>query len=227
MTLSTDEALTAIAAHADPEKARGMAAYHKVARPYLGVNLPVLNDLAAGWRRDLTVAERLALAQGLWATNVHEARIAAAKLLTQARIADDLAVWRCLADWVADYDAWAIADHAASAGQRRLLADPARLDEVETWLSREHMWSRRAALVMTLPWAKLAHPSPAQLDQRERILGWAAKLAEDRGWFLQKAVGWWLRDLSKHAPDRVRAFLDRHGSKLKGFARSEATRYLK
>ncbi len=94
MTVATEEALTTIAAHADPEKARGMAAYHKVARPYLGVNLPVLNDLAAGWRRDLTVAERLDLAQALWATNVHEARITAAKLLTQARIPDDLAVWR-------------------------------------------------------------------------------------------------------------------------------------
>lgn len=224
--MTPDDALDQIAAQADSERAKGMQAYHRIARPYLGVPNPVLNDLAQTWRRQLSVAERLELARGLWATNTHEARVTAAKLLTQARIAPDLEVWRTLADWVAEFDAWAIADHVAKAGERRLMADPARLDEVATWLERDHLWSRRATLVMTLPWAKLPNPSARQNDERERILGWAARLAEDRGWFLQKAVGWWLRDLSKHAPDRVRAFLDRNGEKMKGFAQAEARRFL-
>ncbi len=59
---------------------------------------------------------------------------------------------------------------------------------------------------------------------RERVLGWCAHHAADRDWFMQKAVGWWLRDLSKHDPQRVRDWLAAHGDRLKPFARREATR---
>jgi 3-methyladenine DNA glycosylase AlkD len=48
----------------------------------------------------------------------------------------------------------------------------------------------------------------------------------DRDWFIQKAVGWWLRSLSLRDPDRVRAFLEGPGRDLKPFARREATRRL-
>ena len=41
--------------------------------------------------------------------------------------------------------------------------------------------------------------------QRERILGWAAAYVSDPDWFIQKAVAWWLRDLSKRDPNRTRA----------------------
>lgn len=88
------------------------------------------------------------------------------------------------------------------------------------------MWARRAALVFTLPWAKGRHPDDADRAHRERILGWAAQYATDHEWFIQKAIGWWLRTLSKHDADRVRAFLAAHGEALKPFARREAGKYL-
>lgn len=218
--------LDQIRAHADPERAAGMAAYHKADRVYLGVPNPVLNDLAKAWRSALSVEERVALADALWRTDIHEARIAAAKLLTQARIRPDAAVWALICAWLPDFDAWAIADHACMAAQKRLVADPARLDEVERWTRSDHMWTRRAALVATLPWTKQNNPKPADLARRDRILGWAAEYVVDRDWFIQKAIAWWLRDLSKHDPDRVRAFLAAHGDAMKPFARREAGKYL-
>ena len=125
-----------------------------------------------------------------------------------------------------DFDAWAIADHACDAGERRLIADPSRIDEVEGWTAAESFWARRAALVITLPWTKQNHPSAEDLGIRDRVLGWAAGMVDDREWFVQKAIAWWLRDLSKHDPDRVRAFLDSHGPRLKPFVRKEAATYL-
>ena len=136
----------------DPERAKGAAAYHKAPRTYLGVPNPVLNDLAKEARQTLSVADRVAVARELWASDIHEARILAAKILTQARIRPDDAVWETVRGWVPDFDAWAIADHACMAGQKRLVADPARLDEIERWTASDHMWTRRAALVITLPW---------------------------------------------------------------------------
>jgi len=221
-----DQYLDQIRAHADPERAKGMAAYHKGGREYLGVSNPVVNDLTKEWRRSLSVEERVELASALWQTDIFEARLAAAKLLTQARIRPDEPVWDLIQSWLPDFDSWAIADHACMAGQKRLVADPTRLDQVEEWTVSDHMWTRRAALVMTLPWTKQNNPKPEELAARDRILGWAASYVPDRNWFTQKAIAWWLRDLSKHDPDRVRAFLEQHGEAMKPFARKEAGKYL-
>lgn len=211
----------------DPAKAVEMHAYHKANRPYLGVANPVIDANVKEWRAALTLDDRLALADGLWQSNIHEARIAAAKLLAQARIRpDDAAAWELIVSWVPDFDAWAVADHVSIAGQKRLVANPTRLDTVEDWTKSPQMWTRRAALVMTLPWTKQNHPKPAELAARDRVLGWAASYVTDHEWFIQKAIGWWLRELSKHDPDRVRAFIAAHGEQMKPFAVKEATRKL-
>ena len=211
---------------ADPAKAEEMRAYHKADRPYLGIPVPQIAELTDRWRAELSLDHRLSLAAELWQTNIHEARIAAAKLLTQARIRPDQAAWELILSWVPDFDAWAIADHASIAGQKRLVADPSRLETVEAWVTSPHMWTRRAALVMTLPWTKQNFPKEQDLAIRARVLGWCAQLAPDRDWFIQKAIAWWLRDLSKHDPKAAQAFLDQHGERLKPFAQKEAARHL-
>ncbi len=212
----------------DPTRAREMRRYHKANRFYLGLTNPQINDLTKSWRSDLDVPARVALADALWRTDVYEARLAAAKLLTQARIRpDDNAVWALIASWTPDFDSWAIADHACMAGQKRLIADPSRLDLVETWVTSDHIWTRRAALVSTLPWTKQNHPKPGELIIRDKVLGWAATLVPDRNWFIQKAIAWWLRELSKHDPDRTKAFIAEHGPQMKPFAAKEAMRLLR
>lgn len=218
--------LQELQALADPAKAAEMAAYHKVPRVYLGVPVPQIEDLTDRWRAELTLEDRLALAADLWRTDIHEARVAAAKLLTQARIRPDQAAWELITSWVPDFDGWALADHASIAGQKRLVADPSRLDVVESWVASPHMWTRRAALVMTLPWTKQNFPKEQDLAIRARVLGWCATLALDRDWFIQKAVAWWVRDLSKHDAAAAQAFLAAHGDRLKPFARKEAARHL-
>jgi 3-methyladenine DNA glycosylase AlkD len=223
--LTAETCLTALEALTDAERATQMRQYHKVERPYLGLTNPQINDLTKAWRAELDLTQRIEIAAALWQSDVFEARLAAAKLLTQARLRpDDSAAWALIASWVPEFDSWAIADHAAMAGQKRLVADPSRLDEVESWVTSEHLWTRRAALVFTLPWTKQNHPKPAELAARDRILGWAAQLVPDRNWFIQKAIAWWLRDLSRHDPARVQAFLDQHGEAMKPFARKEAAR---
>ena len=219
--------LEQLEALANPAKAAEIAAYHKAPRRYLGVPVPDIETLTDQWRADLTLDDRLTLAASLWATDIHEARVAAAKLLTQARIRPDDAAWALIQSWVPDFDAWALADHTSIAGQKRLTADPSRLDTVEAWVTSPHLWTRRAALVMTLPWTKQNFPKPQDLAIRDRVLGWCAALSTDPDWFIQKAVAWWVRDLSKHDAPRAQTFLDTHGANLKPFARNEAAHHLK
>ncbi|WP_069299705.1 DNA alkylation repair protein [Neptunicoccus sediminis] len=224
--MTPEQALQDIKALADRQKAAEMAAYHKVERPYLGVSNPQLDALYKDWRKETDIPQRIEIAGYLWDSNIHEARIAAAKLLTQARIKPDQAVWEEICRWVPMFDAWAIADHACGAGARRLFLDDVRLDTVEGWTQDENLWVRRAALVITLPWTKSTHPKPEELAQRERILGWAAGYVNDPEWFIQKSISWWLRSLSKHDPERVRRFMHDHGTDMKSFARKDATRLL-
>ena len=221
-----EDALNEMKTHIEPGRAEGMRGYHKIDREYLGIANGPLDDMAKYWRRNLSVDARVSLADGLWQTNIYEARVVAAKLLTQARIKEDDAVWQLIASWVPDFDSWAIADHACMAGQRRLSADPARLGDVEEWTKSDHMWTRRAALVITLPFNRTRDASEQELAIREQVLGWAAGYVDDKEWFIQKAVGWWLRDLSKRDPERVKAFLAEFGDRMKNFARKEASKYL-
>lgn len=220
------EALGALEAEADAGKAAEMATYHKAPRRYLGVTVPQVDAHVAQWRAEMSVEDRVALAGALWDTDVHEARVAAAKLLTQARLRPDDGAWALISTWAQGFDAWSLADHATTAGQKRVVADPSRMDEVEVWTQSPNMWTRRAALIIALPWAKMNNPKEADLAIRERVLGWAEAYVPDRDWFMQKVVAWWLRDLSKHDPDRTRAFLEGPGAGLKAFARKEAAQYL-
>ncbi len=224
--MTLDEALASLRAAGDPARAAEATAYHKAPRVYLGVSVPVITEMTKAWRAGLSVDDRVRLAAGLWDSDIHEAKVAAAKLLTQARLHPDDGAWALIADWAPGFDAWAVTDHACDAGGRRLVADPSRLDLVERWTTHPNRWTRRAALVITLPWTKLPFPKPADEAIRDRVLGWAAGYVADPDWFIQKAVAWWLRDLSKHAPDRSRAFLAAHGDRMKPFARAEAARHL-
>jgi 3-methyladenine DNA glycosylase AlkD len=226
MTVSLDQAIAALDALANPEKAAEMAAYHKSTRQFFGVTVPQIDDLTDAWRAECTLDERLALAAALWAADIHETRVAAAKLLTQARIRpDDEGAWQLLQSWLPDFDGWALADHAMIAAQKRLVWQPERIQIVEGWTESPHMWTRRAAMVITLPFAKQNHPKPVENAIRERVLGWAVRYATNPDWFIQKSVAWWLRDLSKHDQPRVERWLAEHGDSLKPFARKEASRH--
>jgi len=219
-------ALADLTAAADPARAAGAAAWHKAPRRYLGVPVPVVEAMAQGWRSACTLDARLALAADLWRTDIHEARVAAARLLTQARIRPDDAAWALIVSWVPDFDGWALADHVCVAGAKRLVADPTRLDQIEGWTRSDHVWTRRAALVITLPFAKSNHPKPVDQAVRDRVLGWAAGYADDRAWSIQKAIAGWVRDLSKHDPGRAAGFLNAHAGRLTPFAAREAGKHL-
>ena len=208
-------------------KAGEMAAYHKTDRRVLGISNPQIDAAVRDWRDGRDIGAVLAEAGALWSSGVFEARIAAAKLLTKARIRErEAEVWETIVGWVPEFDGWAIADHAAKAGERRLMADLARMDVLEAWTGSDHMWTKRAALVMSLPLAKLRHPKPHEVKARMRVLGWAAGYVHDPDWFIQKAVAWWLRTLSAHDPALVRSFIEANGPQMKAFARKDATRRL-
>jgi 3-methyladenine DNA glycosylase AlkD len=192
--------------------------YMKSERTHWGVSAP---EIVAAVRtlRPLSEPIRLRVATELWREEVFDLRIAAARIVAGLSDAADVGIWRFLTKRMPELDGWAIADNFADAAGPRIIFASERLDEVERWTTSPHLWTRRGSLVFTLAWMKSGR-SP------ERMLGWAARLVEDREWFIQKAIGWWLRELGKRDAPRVRAWLKAHGGGLKAFARKEAEKYL-
>lgn len=219
-------ALEALEAAGDATRAAEAAEYHKAERRYLGTPNAAIDELVAGWRAELTVEERVALAASLWQSDVHEARIAAAKLLLQARMRPDDEAWQLIESWLPELDAWSIADAVSKAAEKRLTADPARMEAVELWLQSENPWMRRAALIASLPLAKLNNLKPEQVYAREMAIGWLETMLPDRDWHIQKAIAGWLRDLSKHDPERVRLFMAEHSEDMRGFTRKDVANRL-
>ena len=219
--------LDQLTALADPDRAEGMAQYHKVNRRYLGLANPQINDLTK------------ALAPGIvrcWSRHGGGRALANGHLRSPP--------CRCQAVDPGSHPPRRRGldpDRRLVAGFRQLGHRRPRLHgrtETSGGPSRP-VWTRSKAgpVLITCgpaaprwwprcPWCKQRHPKPDELKARQRILGWAASYVPDRDWFIQKAIAWWLRDLSKRDPEIVRDFLERYGAQMKPFARKEAARYL-
>lgn len=198
--------VAALRAAGDPDRAAKDRAANRTDRETWGVHGATLTDQAMALRAELSVDERVMIADALWRDGVFDGRIMACKLLTQARMRPDGGAWGLLSAWVFHFDCRGIADAGAAALQRRFLADPERVEVLEEWAGAASVWARRSVFSATAGFAKLAHPSDAELAVRETVLGQAQAMAGETRPVIRQAINGWLRDLSKHDPARVAAF---------------------
>ncbi|SLN30923.1 DNA alkylation repair enzyme [Aquimixticola soesokkakensis] len=208
--MTPNDALEALRAASDPDRAAQLATRHGDGT-YLGTPAQTISDLAGAWRKTLDLTARLELAQGLWESAVFEARIAAAKLLTQARIPEDQALWDQILAWLPQAGLWPVLDALAAAGARRLAARPDRLSDVLPLASAEAPLLRRAALLLTEPMAKADFPDADALIRREQVLGLLPALLADSDKDVHRTAQSWLRTFAKHDFKRARAFRQDHG----------------
>lgn len=86
----------------------------------------------------------------------------------------------------------------------------------ETWRYSDSMWLQRSCLIY-----QLKHKHDVDIPYLESLI---VQLLPVREFFIQKAIGWSLRQLSKYHPDAVREILGNHP--VKGLALREAGKYL-
>lgn len=203
--------VAALRAAGDAERAAKDRASNRTDRETWGVHGATLTDQAMALRADLTVDERVMIADALWRDGVYDGRVMACKLLTQARMRPDGGAWGLLSGWVFHFDCRGIADAGAAALQRRFMADPERSEVLTEWAGAANVWARRSVFSATAGFAKLAHPSDAELAVREAVLGHAEAMTEETRPVIRQAIDGWLRDLKKHDPARVATFTSGDG----------------
>ncbi len=217
--VTADHLIRELRALTNPARAERDKTYHKSAREHWGLTAPALDQVIKPFVKQHPVPVLHQVSQALWQTQVFDLMMAGGRILSQKKVPASDELWTLVTTYLGDVDGWALEDNLAHAAWKCLLASPARLDEIEGWTEHPNAWMRRAALIYTLPYAKSGR-------NPERMLQWAGKYASDPEWFIQKAIGWWLRKLGQYQPEQAVNFLNQHWDALQHVARKEATRKL-
>lgn len=195
--MTCDAALAALKSAGDADRATQLAKLPNAGEVF-GVPAAQMEEFARAWRQDIDLEARLELARELWETDVLEARLMAAKLLTQARIKDDAAIWEQIIIWLDQAGNWTIVDVLCAAGSRRLMADISRIETVEKLAYTDTVLARRASLLLTEKLAKSPHPSEAEQAALDRACEWLPAFLEDDKKDVHRTAQSWVRSLAKH-----------------------------
>ena len=180
---------------------------------YLGSPVPVLGLATAemrGLHREfrerlpqLTTGEVNALAAALWTAQTFEEKAFAIGLLDRQADALDERSWSLADSWVDQATGWALSDGLASGPVSAMVhAKPVRFRELLRWTKAESYWRRRAST-----YALNAFVRAGELDKPFQLL---ERLLYDEEFWVQRAVGTWLRECWKKDRKRTETFLREH-----------------
>ena len=219
--LAVEHALTPLA---DASRAEQMKAYLLNQFEFLGLPAPVRRQAVKGigkmqWQ---SVDDLLTAAELLWQKPQREYRYTAVDLLRKHSAmlsVKDLPALQALllrdAWWeTVDGLSAVIAEVMHAAVQQQ----PNAAKIMDEWLKHPSHWVRRSAMLHQLGW-RLA-------TDITRLFGYAQALADEKEFFIRKAIGWALRDYARWNPQAVTDFLVQHRAVLSGLTVSEAAKHL-
>lgn len=184
-----DEVMQRLKSLSDPEAVKGMARFGINPENTYGVSVPNLRKLAKEVGRDH------ALAQELWASGVHEARILASmvdepKLVTEEQ----------MEAWVRDFDSWDVCDQVCMNLFEKV---PVAWCKVSEWSQREEEFVKRTAFALLACFAW--HDKGAADERFIELMPVIVSGASDERNFVRKAVNWALRNIGKRNPNLNKA----------------------
>ncbi|MBJ7308757.1 DNA alkylation repair protein [Rugamonas sp. CCM 8940] len=213
------ELAAALGGAAESERSVGMRAYLRGQFDFLGVATPQRRAAVKPILKSLKgvgAAALLRRANELWELPEREYQYVAIDLLAmhwkelETRHVADLIQLAQKKSW------WDSVDGLAS-----LVGDVLRgkHEGMDDCVRHPNMWVRRIALLHQLGWRQ-------QLDQ-QRLFAYCLMLAPEKEFFIQKAIGWALRDYAHHNPAAVRSFLQAESYRLPALSYREANKHLK
>ena len=176
-----DDILKKLKSLSDPKAVEGMARFGINPENTFGVSIPNLRKIARETGKDH------ALAQQLWASAIHEARILASMIDDSEMVTEEQ-----LERWVKDFDSWDVCDQCCMN-----LFEKTRFayQKAVEWSSNDTEFIKRAGFVLM---ARLAVSDKKADDKRfEPFLPIIKREATDSRNFVKKAVNWALRQIGK------------------------------
>ena len=215
--MTRDDLLKKLRAAGDPKNREGMARYGIATGKAFGVPVPKIRALAKEAGKDHE------LAQELWDSGIHEARILASmvdlpKMVTEAQ----------MEGWVRDFDSWDVCDQCCS---NLFDKTPFAYDKAMEWSERGEEFVKRAGFVLMACLA--VHDKKMSDAQFLEFLPVIKKQSEDERNFVKKAVNWSLRQIGKRneslnaAAIQAAEEIQRMESKASKWVASDALRELR
>lgn len=204
---------------ADPEKARQMSAYMKDQFVYLGIQTPQLRAIGKTlFKAEVQAEIDWAFIEQCWDCPYRELQYAALDYLglMQAKLTarDIPACYQLITrkSW------WDTIDRLDRIVGGIALNYPAVNDILLAWSQDDNFWLRRIAIDH-----QLLRKTKTDQALLEKIL---CNNLGQREFFINKAIGWALRDYSKTNPEWVRGFISKYGKRMAALSIREAGKYL-
>jgi 3-methyladenine DNA glycosylase AlkD len=185
MSTETDaqKIIEQLRAMANPANVAGMARYGINPAHALGVSMPALRQMARG-------RSEHALAEALWQSGIHEARILAALVDESSQVSSEQ-----MERWVLGFDSWDVCDQVCSNLFDRT---PYAVEKAHAWSQRPEEFVKRAGFVLMA--ALAVHDKKAGDAVFLDFLPVIQREATDGRNFVKKAVNWALRQIGKRNP---------------------------
>ncbi|GAB4389871.1 MAG: DNA alkylation repair protein [Thermodesulfovibrionales bacterium] len=192
------------AAH-DPERARDEKRYLKSPLKFFGVAVPFIEGMAKDFKKANGDKDRrfvFEIAERLWASDYHQEKTLAIRLLGQYGEHLDYRAMPLLERMLSESTGW---DHVDGISTRLVDAvlrkEPKAYGYLKRWGRSGNFWMRRASLVSQVRLLRQGR------GDRELFFQNAGAMMGDKEFFVRKAIGWALREMSKADPQGVFAFL--------------------
>ncbi len=209
---------------ADEAKAQGMKAYLLNQFEFLGLAAPVRRAAVkeigkVNWQ---STADLLAAAELLWQKSEREYCYTAVDLLSKHSSMLSVNDLPALQNLLLRDPWWETVDGLSAVIAKVMRAPvqekPNAALVMDMWLKHPSHWVRRSAMLHQLGW---------RLDtDTTRLFGYAAQLADEKEFFIRKAIGWALRDYARWNPQAVTDFLVAHRNTLSVLTVREAAKHL-
>lgn len=221
MNEQIDELKGLFEANRNREKAAGMEKYMKNHFPFLGIKKPLRAELEKEFyarTRLLKEPYHQEFAERVWELPEREYQYTALGYIAKYSKKFEPAVLDFLKRLITEKSWWDSVDTLASGPVGTIARNhpEAILPELDQWAISENMWLRRTAILFQLKYK--------QATDENRLYTYARENADSREFFIQKAIGWALREYSKIDPHSVKSFIE--STQLAALSRREASKYL-
>ncbi len=191
---------------------------------FYGATVPEILRAASDFAREhpgLGHAELRAIVDELWSTEVYELRSAGIALLSRYATLLEERDLPWLLGFVRRSKTWAHVDWLAADVIGGVMGESrTALRRLPGWARDENFWVRRTALLAQL------RPLSHEAGDFALFARLAAPMLGEREFFIRKAIGWVLREVSKKRPKLTFDFLREHRDEVFGLTLSEGAKYL-
>jgi len=179
--MNYNDIISRLRALSDPKAVEGMAKYGINTDSTYGVSIPNLRKMAK------EIGINHVLAQQLWASGIHEARILAAMVEDVNMVTEEQ-----VESWAGDFDSWDVCDQCCM----NLLRNTgfAYVKAVE-WSSREKEFVKRAGFVLMA--CLVVSDKKKDNTSFEKFLPIIKRESNDNRIYVKKAANWALRQIGK------------------------------